>query len=132
MSTVLEVGRSAVRTSWRDRVSSPATRQPSSPHEQRVAKLQEHFQSQLSPPSGAEAWPDRLLRHWFESGGTLLCSSLQLIDPASQSATFRYLGMGLPVRPLEPTVQSDGGLLGAAGRGEQHVFDQLADQIAHR
>lgn len=86
-----------------------------------------------APPASLSAqWSDRLLRRWFEAGGVVtMAAAEEEEDDATYRSLLDQVGVGLPFRDLSPMrYGGDGGLLGAAARGETAVFNQLADAIA--
>ncbi len=114
----------------------PPALPPALPPEVRrhVARYQRKFNLPLSPPEDAASWSKRLLRRWFEDGGTLTLEAAVQEETAleSEGKSASYIGQvgdGLPVVPLQPTVDAEGGLLGAVGRGESRVFHELAAQL---
>ena len=86
-----------------------------------------------APPASLSAqWSDRLLRRWFEAGGVVtMAAAEEEEDDATYRSLLDQVGVGLPFRDLSPMrYGGDGGLLGAAARGETAVFNQLADALA--
>ena len=131
--------RAAVRSSWRlgdtqgvaEHLGSPsfAPINANSGINRRIAKYQRRFRSELIPPPGSEAWPGQVLKRWYRDGGVLSCSAAMDLGGESGCSFIEFAGAGLPVRHLEPTILTTGGLLAAAARGEMSLFRELANQL---
>ena len=103
--------------------------------ERRIAQLQVRFKTKLRPPALAAAWPKAVLMRWYQEGGDFTIASATVADNLQEEkvpSLVQYVGVGLPARSLEPTVQASGGLLGAAARGESNVFEQIGEQLQTR
>ena len=95
-------------------------------------QLQQRFRSTLRPPEVACTWPKAVLKRWYEDGGRLTLQSAEAIDDDNEPNMIQYVGVGASVHELEPTVSCDGGLLGAAARGDASVFSEFGQQVQRR
>ena len=98
--------------------------------ERRIEKLQKRFGvPSLRPPPIARDWSKAILTAWYKDGGMLKLSSAAAMEDHEKPEMMQYIGLGLPVRVLQPLDTPPGGLLGAAARSDTAVFDRLAEQI---
>jgi hypothetical protein len=125
--------------SWRARrprpQSAPAThdKQPATPHDRRVARLQARYGRHLTPPASSSRWSETLLKRWFREGGVLTRAAVDEVEDDDLARSLMDLiGDGLPTVELEPLALGGLGLLAAAAAPQQHaqVFERLAECLA--
>ena len=70
-----------------------------------------------------------MLKRWFRDGGVITSAAALELADETQTSFIDYAGAGMPIVPLEPTVETAGGLLAAAAQGDTKPFDELARQL---
>lgn len=90
----------------------------SAAHAALLRSLSAAFPASAPPPEDAAAWPETLVRRWFEDGGALRVAALDAEPPTAVTrALIDRVGGAFRKRDLAP-IDIAGGLLGAARAGD--------------